>query len=123
MKDFAIDTATNSFLRKDKGFRFTGDRLEYLAQMVWSAVSLFLGEWYLNAAMGIPYIPKDGNKTEHLPLLEASLQTAITGVEGVIRLTEFNSDFDRAKRTLSVRFVAETDAGILERGNVFNAAL
>jgi hypothetical protein len=119
MKDFAIDTNTNAFFRKGKGFRFTENRLEYLAQMVWSAISLFLGEWYLDATMGIPYIPSDQNKTEHRSLLETSLQTSITGISGITRLLEFESKYEPAKRRLRIRFAAETDAGLLERDDTF----
>jgi hypothetical protein len=115
MKDFAITTQGNSFLRANKGFRFTEDRLEYLSQKVRCAISLFLGEWYLNVNLGVPYIPKFGNKQEHRPLIESVLQERITGVEGVKRLTYFTSRLDSAKRTLSIKFTAETDAGVLER--------
>jgi hypothetical protein len=120
MKDFAIDPQGYSFLKTNKGFRFTEDRLEYLAQKVRCAVSLFLGEWYLNVNLGVPYIPKFGNKQEHRPLIESVLQERITGVEGVKRLTYFNSRFDNAKRTLSIKFTAETDAGVLERSWSWN---
>jgi hypothetical protein len=120
MKDFAIDPQSNSFLRTNKGFRFTEDRLEYLAQKVRYAISLFWGEWYLNVNLGVPYIPKVGNKQEHRPLIESVLQERITDVEGVKRLAYFTSSFDSAKRTLSVKFTAETDAGVLERNWSWN---
>jgi hypothetical protein len=120
MRDFAIDPQSNSFLREGKGFRLTGERLEYLAQKVRCAISLFLGEWYLNVNLGVPYIPKFGNKQEHRPLVESVLQDRITSVEGVQRLTYFTSKFDQAKRTLSITFTAETDAGTLERSEVWS---
>jgi hypothetical protein len=120
MKDFAIDPQGNSFLRANKGFRFTEDRLEYLAQKVRCALSLFLGEWYLDVTLGVPYIPKFGNKQEHRPLMESVMQERIVSVDGVERITYFTSKFDPAKRTLNITFAAETDAGNLERSWEWN---
>jgi hypothetical protein len=120
VKDFAINPQGNDFLRSNDGFRFTEDRLEYIAQKIRCAISLFLGEWYLNVNLGVPYIPKFGNKNEHRPLIESVLQERIISVDGVKRLTFFQSNFDSVKRTLSVKFIAETDAGVLERNWSWN---
>jgi hypothetical protein len=120
MKDFAIDPHGNNFLRANKGFRFTGDSLEYLAQKVRCAISLFLGEWYLNVYLGVPYIPSVGEKDEHRPLLESVMKERITDVEGVKKLIYFSSNYDKAKRTLSIRFIADTDAGELDRSWEWN---
>jgi hypothetical protein len=120
MKDFAIDPQGNSFLRNKGGFRFTGDRLEYLAQKVRTAISLFLGEWYLDINLGVPYIPVFGNKQDHRPLIESVMQERIIKVEGVKRITSFTSAFDPKERTLRISFTAETDAGDLERSWEWN---
>jgi hypothetical protein len=113
MKDFAVDPHSNSFLTDGGRLRFTESRLEYLAQKVRCAISLFSGEWFLDGTLGVPYIPQSDNKAAHRPLLEAALQTKIAGVEGVRRLAEFTTDYDAGKRALAVSFVAETDAGDL----------
>ncbi len=122
MKDFAIDPKGNSFLRENKGFRFTAGRLEYLAQKVRCALSLFLGEWYLNVNLGVPYIPDFVDKNQHRPLMESVMQERILGVEGVNRLLSFETTFDSKTRTLNVVFIAETDAGTLERSEQWNMA-
>jgi hypothetical protein len=122
MKDFAISPQGNTFLRANKGFRFTTDRLEYIAQKIRCAISLFLGEWYLDVNLGVPYIPKFGNKQEHRPLMESVMQERIINVQGVRRLTYFTSRLDPAKRTVSIAFAAETDAGTLERDWEWNMA-
>jgi hypothetical protein len=122
MRDFAIDPQGNSFLRTNKGFRLTEDRLEYLAQKVRCAISLFLGEWYLNVNLGVPYIPEFGDKNQHRPLMESVMQERILDVEGVKRLLSFETVFDQKTRTLGVSFVAETDAGTLGRNNQWNMA-
>jgi hypothetical protein len=122
MKDFAIDPQGNSFLRSNRGFRFTEGRMEYLAQKIRCAISLFLGEWYLDVNLGVPYIPKFGNKQEHRPLMESVMQERIISVPGVQRLTYFTSHFDSTKRTLIVKFSVETDVGTMKRGWEWNMA-
>jgi hypothetical protein len=70
--------------------------------------------------LGVPFFPKFGNKNEHQPLIESVLQDRITDVEGVQRLTYFTSSFDKISRTLRIKFIAETDAGALERNWSWN---
>jgi hypothetical protein len=113
MKDFAIDPNSNRFLTDARGLRFTENRLEYLAQKIRCCLSLFLGEWYLDKTIGIPYIPTELKKALHRQMLEAAIRTKIMSVRGVIKLLSFTPEYDSAKRVLSVSFVAETDAGEL----------
>jgi hypothetical protein len=109
MKDFAIEPHGNNFIRERHGLRFTNDYLEYMAQKVRSAISLFLGEWYLNKNLGIPYIPTTMEKIDHRPLLETALQVTISNVKGIKKLLLFNPSFDVRERLLKVRFIAQCE--------------
>jgi hypothetical protein len=111
MKDFAVDPQSNKFLWHKKGLRFTQSNLEYMAQKVRCAISLFLGEWYLNKNIGIPYIPTTMEKIDHRPMLETALQVTISGVKGIKRLMSFSTTYNERNRTLQVNFIAQCDNG------------
>ena len=111
MKDFAINPHGNNFIRHRSGLRFTGSHLEYMAQKVRAAISLFSGEWYLNRHLGIPYIPDAMDKINHRALLETSLQVTISGVRGIKRLLSFTPSCDNARRLFKLHFVAQCDNG------------
>jgi hypothetical protein len=109
MKDFAIEPHRNKFIRERNGMRFTNNYLEYMAQKVRSAISLFLGEWYLNRRKGIPYIPKTLEKIEQRPLLETALIVTISNVKGIKKLISFDPTYDGKERLFKVKFIAECE--------------
>jgi hypothetical protein len=109
MKDFAITPHGNSFIRERNGMRLTNNYLEYMAQKVRSAISLFFGEWFLNKNIGIPYIPSTLEKINHRPLLETSLIVTISNVKGIKRLVFFDPSYDPRERLFKVRFIAQCE--------------
>jgi hypothetical protein len=111
MKDFLIEEQGNKFVITDKKMQYTKSNLQYLQQKVRCVVSLFLGEWFLDKTLGIPYIPTTDNKIEHQPLIETALHTKITGIKGIKKLIRFDPVFNRSMRTLTVTFTAQTDSG------------
>lgn len=111
MKSIALIPQTNTLARRNGRFRFTESNLEYMRQKVHHAVSIFLGEWFLDTTLGIPYIPPGDEKYLHRRLIETALQVRITGVKGVTKLISFTSTLDKASRTLRVTFTAQIDGG------------
>jgi hypothetical protein len=111
MKDFALDPQSNKFIWNRNGLRYTQSNLEYMAQKVRCAISLFLGEWYLNKNLGIPYIPTTMEKIDHRPMLETALQVTISGVKGIKRLVFFETVYDERNRKLQVNFIIQCDNG------------
>jgi hypothetical protein len=112
MKSLAISLEENKFPVENNRWRFTQSRLEYLAQKVHHAISIFQGEWFFNRDIGIPYIPgENDNGLVHRRLIESRLQATIVGVEGIARLVQFKTSLDKAKRELAVNFTAQIDTG------------
>ena len=111
MKDFAIIPHGSKFIWERNGMRFTNNYLEYMAQKVRSAISLYLGEWYLNMKKGIPYIPTSLDKIDHRPLLETALIVTISNVKGIKKMISFQPSFDERERVYKVKFVAQCDNG------------
>jgi hypothetical protein len=109
MKDFAITPHGNEFIRERNGMRFTNNYLDYMRQKVRSAISLFLGEWYLNRKKGIPYIPTSLEKIDHRPILETALIVTISNVKGIKKLISFEPSYDEKERFFKVQFVAQCE--------------
>ena len=110
MKSLALNPQSNSFIRENHRFRFTKSNLEYLAQRVRSVISIFLGEWFLDRTLGIPYIPQTDLKRGHRALLETALRTKITAIKGIRKLTSFESVYEPGERKLSIDLIAESDS-------------
>ena len=112
MKDLLLEQQGNKFVVRDHHWRFTETRLEYIAQKIRHTISIFLGEWFLDKTIGIPYIPKDSDgRTMSRRLIETALQVRITKVEGVTKLVSFTSNLDKSTRVLTVDFTVRIDTG------------
>jgi hypothetical protein len=111
MKDFAVIPQGNTFIRQRNGFRFTETYLEYMAQKVRCAISLFFGEWFLNNSIGIPYIPSVMEKIDHRSILETALQVTISNVKGIKKLIEFAPSYNVKERLFRLKFIAQCENG------------
>jgi hypothetical protein len=112
MKDLLIEQQSNKFVVEDHRWRFTATRLEYTAQKVRHTISVFLGEWFMDRTIGIPYIPgEDVEKDMHRRMIETALQVRIGEVPGVDKFLSFTSSLDRAARILTVEFTVQLDTG------------
>jgi hypothetical protein len=112
MKDLLIEQQSNNFVVEDHHWRFTGTRLEYLAQKIRHTISVFRGEWFMDRSIGIPYIPGEGvEKDVHRRMIETALQVRIGEVEGVEKFLQFSSSLDKSTRILIVEFTVQIDTG------------
>jgi|LSQA01.1.fsa_nt_gi hypothetical protein len=112
MKDLFIEQRGNRFVVEDHRWRFTETRLEYLAQKIRHTISVFLGEWFMDRTIGIPYIPGENvEKDMHRRMIETALQVRIGEVEGVEKFISFSSRLDKAARILTVDFTVQIDTG------------
>jgi len=82
-----------------------------VAQQIRITLLAFLGEWFLDVTFGVPYLEEILVKNPRLTTVETILRSHINAVPHVIRLETFIIEWDRARRTLSVNFVAQTDYG------------
>lgn len=77
------------------------DQPETVAQIVTTTLKLFQGEWYLNTQSGVPYFESVIGKHSKL-LADFTVQSAITNVQGVVTLIDFESNIDADTRQYSV---------------------
>lgn len=96
-----------------RGVQFIDGRDE-IAQTIKTRLALFLGEYFRNIKDGTPWYEQILGKFTSLDVVEAVLRTRIANTPGVIRLTEFNTDFDLDARKYSLSASVLTEYGILE---------
>jgi hypothetical protein len=112
MKDLLLERQGNKFVVNDHRWRFSETRLEYIAQKIRHTISVFLGEWFMDRTIGIPYIPgEDVEKDMRRRMIETALQVRIGEVEGVDKFLSFSSSLERASRILTVDFTVQLDTG------------
>jgi hypothetical protein len=112
MKDLLLEQQSNKFATEDRRWRFTATRLEYVSQKIRHAISVFLGEWFMDRTIGIPYMPgEDVDRHMHRRMIEAALQIRIGEVEGVEKFLSFSSSLNTAARILTVDFTVQIDTG------------
>ena len=80
--------------------------LEETAQRLKLKLTTFLGTWFLDPRVGMPYYENVFIKNPRLSVLEAMFTEAIVSDEQVDFLNSLDLDFDNSTRKLSVVFQA-----------------
>lgn len=83
------------------GVQFTGG-VEEIAQTVATRLRLYLGEYFRDITDGTPWYQSILGKEGTLSSKEAAIKNRIIRTEGVVRILEFNTDFDINTRKYSV---------------------
>lgn len=83
--------------------------IDSIIQDVAVRLKTFLGEWFLDQRVGIPYFQNILIKNPNLPVIQTIFQQAILETEGVLSITNFEFNFDTASRQLDISFEAKTD--------------
>lgn len=80
--------------------------IDQAGQEVTSRLGFFLGECFLDTRQGLPYYRDIFVKAPNQQAVSSVFQRTILSVPGVIALPEFNYNFDRPERVLSIAYVA-----------------
>lgn len=112
MSSFALDIngdldTTGNELKLTQG-------IEAIRQHLQVKFRLFLGEWFLDTTVGVPYYESILVKGPNLVLVSDLLKATILETPGVIELLEFDFDFDEIYREFSLEFRANTVEGIID---------
>lgn len=81
------------------------------AQELFLVLNTYLGEWFLDNRVGIPYFQDILIKSPRGNVVTTYLRNAILSVEGVISITTFDIDLNAERRVLTVNFECDTVAG------------
>ena len=82
---------------------------EEIRQRLIQNLQTFLGEWFLDTSIGVPYLQLIFRKAVPTILIESAFKDMITATRGVIALLRFDPlDLDSENRTLRVNFSVRT---------------
>lgn len=82
---------------------------EAVAQELRIRFRFFLGEWFLDRRLGIPYYERILIKNPATNVVRSLLREVALETPGVLELQEFRTDFDNAARRLTVTLSARVD--------------
>jgi hypothetical protein len=89
------------------------ESLDAIRQHVRQRLQLFLGEWFLDITVGVPYFQNIYVKNPNLIVVEALFRDRLVTTPGIEEVNEFNFDYDNLTRELKVEFSATTINGDL----------
>lgn len=113
MKDIALDPLTHDLAFIDQSVAFV-ENVDFVIQKLKIKLQFFLGEWFLDTAVGVPFYSDILIKNPNFPDIENILKATILEVDGVNEILEFKSEFSRSIRKLDVTFKVNTDYGEVE---------
>jgi hypothetical protein len=86
---------------------------EAVAQRIRTRFRFFLGEWFLDQRLGMPYYSRFLVKNPDLVLITNTFRQALLDTPGVASVRAFTLDFDRPARILSMDFEAQLENGAI----------
>lgn len=112
MSSFQLDT--------DGDLDVTGNELtlteeaEAIRQHLQVKFQLFLGEWFLDEDVGVPWFQEILIKQPSFIVVQEILKNVILDTPGVIAITRFQFDFDSSTREASLSFECLTEEGLID---------
>lgn len=111
--DIVIESVNGS-----KELILISDYAECVAQDLECALNFFLGEWFLDTREGLPVFRVVFVKNPNISAVSSMFSRAILKRPGVAKLDFFQTDYDRAKRTIQILFRAILkDGSTVDRSN------
>lgn len=86
--------------------RLTATLLEEVAQRLQTKLQFFLGEWFLDTTLGVPYYRDVLVRNPDMAVVKSLFQKLITDDQGVESLVTLDVTLDGATRVLTVEFQA-----------------
>ena len=101
--DLKLDTTTHD-LDVTAGKLTLLDGVDYVAQACEVRLKFFLGEWFLDQRLGVPWFQKILGQKPRLNAVSEILQSAALTTPGLDAITEWELDYTGASRSLSISF-------------------
>jgi len=112
MSSFALDDNNDLLITNNKLTLTTG--LEAIRQHMQVKFKIFLGEWFLDVTVGVPWFEDILKKQVSFVVVQEILKDVILSTEGVTELLTFDFDYDLPTRAATLEFKALTDLGIVD---------
>jgi hypothetical protein len=91
---------------------------EEIAQIVATRLRTFLGEYFLDVRIGVPWFSKIFKKNPNQAEVEALLIQTIADSPGIITIQDFQLSLDNKTRKLRVDFRAQSVEGLINFSEV-----
>jgi len=101
--DGDLDIQANNFV--------VNSGLQAIQQHLQSRLRFFLGEWFLDVTLGVPYFQSILVKKAVFPVVINIFKQTILNTPGVNEIDTFEVNLDAATRELTVEFTAITEEG------------
>lgn len=116
--DIAIDVTASDIVLTNDGDIMLIDNAERVAQQIVISLRFWLGEWFLDTSLGVPYLEYVLVKNPNINHVRQVIAEAIMQVTGVSKVDRLDFDYDAPNRALSVIYEVETDEGLITRKEV-----
>jgi hypothetical protein len=87
------------------------DGVDAVAQDVDIRLQFFLGEWFLDTRLGVPYYQQILGAKPRLGAVASIIRKAIFTTPGVVSISDFSIDWEGATRTMSISTKIESTEG------------
>ncbi|QNS14577.1 hypothetical protein [Mannheimia bovis] len=111
MIDLKLDSQHDLMVKEGKLVLVSGVNL--VAQRVKITLLTFLGEWFMDTTIGIPYLEQILVKPADKTKLENIFRKKILSVNGVNKIISIDTLINRTERLLQIKFSVETGEGVL----------
>lgn len=111
--DILLDTLVHDIMFDNSDIPLTTNTIrDDVAQRLKIRLATYLGEWFLNSDVGMPYYQSIFKKGVTKASVDILFQAAILEEEGVTSIVEFNSSLDVSTRTYTLSFRVMTTDGV-----------
>ena len=109
-----MDLLTNDLLIENGDLSIV-DGSDAIAQDLQQTLQVWLGEWFLDTTVGIPFRQQILVKNPVIDLVQADIINAALAVPGVAQITDISLDYDANNRSLTMGMVAiDTNGQVIE---------
>ncbi|MNF38537.1 hypothetical protein D3C85_736020 [compost metagenome] len=109
--DILLDPITHDVVYVNGASLVTQSPQDIVAQRLKIKLQTFLGEWFLDLEIGIPYFQQILTKVRSKSVVDTIFQAAILEDEGVIEMISYTSTLDSATRGFDLSFVVRVASG------------
>lgn len=111
MIDLKLDSQHDLLFKDGKLVLVSGANL--VAQRIKVTLLTFLGEWFIDTTIGIPYLEQVLVKPADKTKIENIFRKKILSVSGVKKVQSVDTLINRSERVLEVKFVVETSETVV----------
>lgn len=117
MSDLNLDLLTGDAILDEGNFELNSG-IDAVRQHLKQRLQTFLGEWFLDNRVGVPYYEHILIKNPNPSVLDTVFKSVILNTPGILELIEFDIDLDEATRQMTLVFKANTVDGEIDFSQV-----